>query len=128
MFICRIDNQPKTYYIDSLDKIKYFNTLIRNYVLEFHYANENKEVAPRKIYCEELQYEFCRCYKYDNYSYIVGLERNNRNNLEEIVIHFITDENNFDLNQNGILEKIKNDISNVLEMKINLSRNQITVL
>ena len=128
MFICRIDSSPKKYKKVDLERIRYYNMLIRNHVLEYHYADKDKEVISRKIYNQELEYQFVECHKYDNCSYVLGLEKNSITKTDLLIIHFITDEPNFDIHDNNILKSVKDELIKILNVSIELTIEQITIL
>jgi hypothetical protein len=128
MFICRIEGEPKKYKREDLERVKYYNMLIKNHVLEYHYADKNKKIISRKIYNEELEYQFVECYKYDNYSYILGLERNSITKTDVIIVHVISDDPNFDIFDTNTLKTVREEIINILNIDIELTSNQINIL
>jgi hypothetical protein len=128
MFICRIDSSPKKYKKEDLERIKYYNMLIRNHILEYHYAENDKKITSRKIYNQELEYQFVECHKYDNCSYVLGLEKNSLTNTDVIIVHFITDEPNFDIYDNNILKIVRDELIKILNVNIELTLEQITIL
>jgi len=128
MFICRIEESPNKYKREDLERIRYYNMLIKNHVLEYHYAEKDKNIVSRKIYNQELEYQFVECHKYDNCSYVLGLEKNSITNTDVIIVHFISDDPNFDIYNIDDLNIINAGVINILNLDLNLTLNQICIL
>lgn len=124
----RIDTEPKKYNINDINKIRYYNLLIKNHVLEFHLMREDTKIQPRKIYSEELEYEYYNCFKYQNYSYVIGLEKNCQTGVEDIVIHYINNDDEYDIYDSKNLQLIKKEIDDFLEINVDLSIKNISFI
>lgn len=128
MFVCRIEESPKKYKMEDMYRIKYYNMLIKNHILEYHYADKDKEVTGRKIFNQELEYKVVRYYKYEHCSYIVGIEKNSLTNTDDLIFHLVTDNPDFDIFDTNTFKNVKKELYHILDVDIGLTLQNISIL
>lgn len=129
MIVHRIDREQKKYSSYEIDKIKYFNTLIKNYVSQIYQSIKSKtKISPRNIYCEELSFQFLSSVSYAHGTYMMTLEHNSLLKKKEVVIIFITDDLNFDVYEDDSRKIVNDHINKILESDIYISCDQISII
>jgi hypothetical protein len=129
MIVHRIDREQKKYSSYEIDKIKYFNSLIKNYISQiYHSIKSETKISPRNVYCEELSFQFLSSVSYSHGTYMMTLEHNSLLKKKEVVIIFITDDLNFDVYEDDSRKIVNDHINKILESDIYISCDQISII
>ena len=129
MLIYRTHNLNNKYAKNEINKVEYFNLLIKNYAIQLHYSLiENKDLPIRKINCEELEFNLVNCCSIDNNTYITGIEYNFIKNNSENIIIIISNDDNLDIYNEDILNKINYNINNLLNNNKILTVNNLCLI
>lgn len=129
MIVHRIDREQKKYSSYEIDKIKYFNSLIKNYVSQIYQSIKlETKISPRNVYCEELSFQFLSSVSYSHGTYMMTLEHNSLLKKKEVVIIFITDDLNFDVYEDDSIKIVNDHINKILESDIYISCDQISII
>lgn len=129
MIVHRIDREQKKYSSYEIDKIKYFNSLIKNYVSQIYQSIKSEtKISPRNVYCEELSFQFLSSVSYSHGTYMMTLEHNSLLKKKEVVIIFITDDLNFDVYEDDSIKIVNDHINKILESDIYISCDQISII
>jgi hypothetical protein len=129
MIVHRIDREQKKYSSYEIDKIKYFNSLIKNYISQiYHSIKSETKISPRNVYCEELSFQFLSSVSYSHGTYMMTLEHNSLLKKKEVVIIFITDDLNFDVYEDDSRKIVNDHINKILESDIYISFDQISII
>jgi hypothetical protein len=129
MIIHRIDREQKKYSSYEIDKIRYFNSLIKNYVSQIYQSIKSEtKISPRNVYCEELSFQFLSSVSYSHGTYMMTLEHNSLLKKKEVVIIFITDDLNFDVYEDDSIKIVNDHINKILESDIYISCDQISII
>ena len=129
MIVHRIDREQKKYSSYEIDKIKYFNSLIKNYISQIYQSIKSEtKISPRNVYCEELSFQFLSSVSYSHGTYMMTLEHNSLLKKKEVVIIFITDDLNFDVYEDNSRKIVNDHINKILESDIYISCDQISII
>jgi len=129
MIIHRIDKEQKKYSSCEIDKIRYFNSLIKNYVSQIYQSIKSEtKISPRNVYCEELSFQYLSSVSYSHGTYMMTLEHNSLLKKKEVVIILITDDINFDVYEDDNRKIINDHINKILESDIYISCDQISII
>jgi len=129
MIVHRIDREQKKYSSYEIDKIKYFNSLIKNYISQIYQSIKSEtKISPRNVYCEELSFQFLSSVSYSHGTYMMTLEHNSLLKKKEVVIIFITDDLNFDVYEDDSRKIVNDHINKILESDIYISCDQISII
>jgi len=129
MIIHRIDKEQKKYSSCEIDKIRYFNSLIKNYVSQIYQSIKSEtKISPRNVYCEELSFQYLSSVSYSHGTYMMTLEHNSLLKKKEVVIILITDDLNFDVYEDDSIKIVNDHINKILESDIYISCDQISII
>ena len=129
MIVHRIDREQKKYSSYEIDKIKYFNSLIKNYISQIYQSIKSEtKISPRNVYCEELSFQFLSSVSYSHGTYMMTLEHNSLLKKKEVVIIFITDDLNFDVYEDDSRKIVNDHINKILDSDIYISCDQISII
>ena len=129
MIIHRIDREQKKYSSYEIDKIRYFNSLIKNYVSQIYQSIKSEtKISPRNVYCEELSFQYLSSVSYSHGTYMMTLEHNSLLKKKEVVIILITDDLNFDVYEDDSIKIVNDHINKILESDIYISCDQISII